>query len=323
MPIKLAREDTLRFRLFVIGAALAGSACSTTKAFQVGVFGDIPYVRQESERAAKLSAYGHLLRSVDAADVDFVVHIGDFAYAEQCSDSVYVTRQAEFARVAHPLIYLFGDNEWVDCRTPYEAPERLARLRDMFTRPGSGSLGARTMPVTRQQGWPENVRWQLRGVTFAAVNVVGSNNNWGSDSLPSAEWRARNNANVAWLREAFAQAARTNAPGIAIFMQANPLPSAAARAARPNGFGELMAVFRELAIAFDKPVALVHGDTHYFRVDKPFADSASARTYARITRAETFGDPNSHWLILRVDPRSADVFSFQPVVIPENLLRAK
>jgi hypothetical protein len=34
---------------------------------------------------------------------------------------------------------------------------------------------------------------------------------------------------------------------------------------------------RNETIAFGKPVAYVHGDSHYFRIDKPLLDAAGTR----------------------------------------------
>jgi hypothetical protein len=76
-------------------------------------------------------------------------------------------------------------------------------------------------------------------------------------------------------------------------------------------------------IAFRKPVAYVHGDSHYFRVDKPFL-SATGQRLENFTRVETFGDNaqngnnDVHWLKVLVDPHSRDVFAFQPQVVPAN-----
>jgi hypothetical protein len=42
-------------------------------------------------------------------------------------------------------------------------------------------------------------------------------------------------------------------------------------------------------VAFRRPVAYVHGDSHYMRVDKPFLD-ARGRRLENFTRVETFGD---------------------------------
>jgi hypothetical protein len=76
-------------------------------------------------------------------------------------------------------------------------------------------------------------------------------------------------------------------------------------------------------IAFRNPVAWVHGDSHYFRVDKPFLDS-KGRRLENFTRIETFGDNQGngnndvHWLKVVVDARSREVFGFQPQIVPLN-----
>jgi hypothetical protein len=76
-------------------------------------------------------------------------------------------------------------------------------------------------------------------------------------------------------------------------------------------------------IAFGRPVAYVHGDSHYFRVDKPLLDAAGKRIQ-NFTRVETFGDNAAnglndvHWLKALVDPESRDVFAFQAQIVPGN-----
>lgn len=70
-------------------------------------------------------------------------------------------------------------------------------------------------------------------------------------------------------------------------------------------------------------MAAVHGDSHYFRVDKPLQDSQSRRI-ENFTRVETFGDHPENgnndvaWLKVDVDPRSREVFSYQPQIVPAN-----
>ena len=127
-------EVALRGWFPILVGSLASAACGS--AFEVGVFGDIPYITGEGERSGKQAAYDRVLASIDEADVAFVVHVGDFAYADQCSDSVYAARRAEFAGVGHPLVYLIGDNEWVDCHRGnnggYNPLERLDKLREVF-----------------------------------------------------------------------------------------------------------------------------------------------------------------------------------------------
>jgi hypothetical protein len=76
-------------------------------------------------------------------------------------------------------------------------------------------------------------------------------------------------------------------------------------------------------IAFRKPVAYVHGDSHYFRIDKPFLDSLG-RQLENFKRVETFGDNQAngnndvHWAKVVVDARSRDVFTYQPQIVPAN-----
>jgi hypothetical protein len=37
----------------------------------------------------------------------------------------------------------------------------------------------------------------------------------------------------------------------------------------PDGFHDFLSALRERVIEFRRPVAYVHGDSHYFRIDKP------------------------------------------------------
>jgi hypothetical protein len=91
----------------------------------------------------------------------------------------------------------------------------------------------------------------------------------------------------------------------------------------PDGFVEFLGALRDEVIAFRKPVAYVHGDSHYFRVDKPFFDSLGRRL-ENFTRVETFGDNQTngnndvHWVRVFVDPRSREVFSYEPQIVPGN-----
>ena len=76
-------------------------------------------------------------------------------------------------------------------------------------------------------------------------------------------------------------------------------------------------------IAFEKPVAYVHGDSHYYRVDKPFQNDKGQRL-ENFTRVETFGDNAAnglndvHWVKVTVNPHSREVFSYQAMIVPGN-----
>src|SRR5262249_28011307 len=90
-----------------------------------------------------------------------------------------------------------------------------------------------------------------------------------------------------------------------------------------DGFQEILLALRDQVIAFRKPVAYVHGDTHYFRIDKPFLDAQGHRL-ENFTRVETFGDHQENgtndvnWVKVRVDAASREVFAFQPQIVPAN-----
>jgi hypothetical protein len=98
----------------------------------------------------------------------------------------------------------------------------------------------------------------------------------------------------------------------------------------PDGYQAFLSTLRDETIAFGKPVAAVHGDSHYFRIDKPLQD-ANGRRVQNFTRVETFGDHQGisaahpewdtnavQWVKVLVDPKSRDVFAFQPQIVPAN-----
>jgi hypothetical protein len=67
----------------------------------------------------------------------------------------------------------------------------------------------------------------------------------------------------------------------------------------------------------------VHGDSHYFRIDKPFLDSKGQRI-ANFSRVETFGDHQENgtndcnWLKVFVNPDSREGFTYQQQIVPAN-----
>lgn len=82
---------------------------------------------------------------------------------------------------------------------------------------------------------------------------------------------------------------------------------------QPSGFAEFKAALAAEVEEFGKPVVLVHGDTHTFRIDNPLPGLSN------FTRVETFGSPQVHWVRASADARSPQVFSFQPEFVEENL----
>jgi len=92
---------------------------------------------------------------------------------------------------------------------------------------------------------------------------------------------------------------------------------------QPDGYQQFLIALRDEVVAFRKPVAYIHGDSHYFRIDRPFQD-AQGRRLENFTRVETFGDNQGNgnndvqWLKVLVDARTREVFSYQTQIVPAN-----
>jgi hypothetical protein len=98
-----------------------------------------------------------------------------------------------------------------------------------------------------------------------------------------------------------------------LIIQANPFEE---DTAEPSGFADFKAALERETIAFGKPVVLVHGDSHIFRIDKPVISETRPMNF---TRVETFGEEEVHWVRASVDTRDPEVFSFQPEIVEENV----
>ena len=311
------------------GMALVGLAgCSSSRplhvhghggAFEFALIGDVPY---NDEQTTNL--FPNMIAELNRARLAFVVHDGDIKAGDsRCTDQIFEERRQQFATFRHPLIYLFGDNEWTDCgrmTNGFDPVERLAKLREMFTQ-GDESLGRKKLKLSRQSDTPpfqlfrENVRWVKGGVQFVGLNVPGAINNHGQP-----EFTARNAANVAMIQESFALARRQQHRALMIIMQANPFPERGSTNKVHAGFKEMLAVLERETTAWNKPVVLVHGDSHYFRIDKPLAGTRSGRRLENFTRVETFGNPDVHWLRVTVEPGDPNVFTFRPQMVRSNFV---
>jgi hypothetical protein len=170
------------------------------------------------------------------------------------------------------------------------------------------------------------------------LNVQGSCNNLCDVNPDSTEFSARNAANIVWLRETFAVANANESVAVMLISQANPGfdtsdPRAPLRDPRtlvqtdgnPDGFRDFLVALREQVIAFRKPVSYLHGDSHYFRIDRPMLDSLGRRL-ENFTRVETFGNNATavtltndvQWLKILVDPKGREVFAYQAQIVPGN-----
>jgi hypothetical protein len=253
--------------------------------------------------------------------------VGDIkSSASPCTDEALTKIQALFETFHHPLVYTPGDNEWTDCHRhragKYDPLERLAKVREIFFA-RQESFGRTTMPLEHQSSasqfakFVENTRWSRAEVVFATVHVVGSNNNLQRGAAAVQEYRARNAANVAWIRDTFAHATARAAKGVVVFMHADLAFDTDDQQARRSGFTDTLKVLKEQSLAFGKPILIVHGDTHEFIVDKPLL-GANKLPIENVTRLIVFGNPYVHGVLVTVDTNARELFSIKPLLIQDN-----
>jgi hypothetical protein len=277
----------------------------------------------------------NLLAELNNTPLSFVVHLGDLGAPSRgsCTNELWARRLTQFQASAHPLVYTPGDNEWTDCHEPTfkagDPQERLVALRATFFS-GDQTLGHRRFALVRQSDGPnpefikyrENARWDFGGITFITLHVAGSNNGFGRTAAGDAEYAERNRANIAWLQQGFAHA-KSHSRALVIIQHANiftDFPPLGGKPQKPSGFVELLDNLRKEASVFEKPVLLVHADSHYFRVDKPLSPRSSAVSPVdNFTRVETFGAPHHHWVQIKADVKESGVFAISPRIVTGNL----
>lgn len=315
-----APRHKLRGRAAYLAAAWL---CAVALPVQAGVFalmGDMPYSDREIESVRLI------IEEINRDnEIAFVVHDGDIkSGSEKCDNQRFADRKADFEQSRHPFILIPGDNEWTDCHRPsnggYSPEERLTKLRELFFATDE-SLGQRKMKLTRQgdlqpqyAAWRENVRWEFEEVLFVGVNIPGSNNNW-KNRGDNTEFFERLKANTAWIETNFRTAREKNLRALMLILQANPDFEGTETAkfkATPgfrDGFAEFKTQLAREARAFGKPVAVVHGDTHAYQLNRPLKDEAG-QPVPNVTRLETPGSPFIGWVRTRIDAQDPQVFQF-------------
>lgn len=314
--------------------------------YTIALWGDMPY------NALGKQQYPNLLLDVNDNDVAFSIFDGDLKAGGDgpCTDqNLYTPALDYFSQLKRPLIWLPGDNDWTDCWGRYGAAttapgaddpiERLQHERALFAATPY-SLGQTKIKLTRQssEGGPyaqysENVRWKYGPVVFIGLNVQGSNDNYpypGVDGetrtqtqidIQRAEEIARKAADLHWLSEGFAFAKQAHAAGVMVVFQAdlnfnNEQHLADTRSY--DAFADYVDALTSASLAFPGQVALVHGDSHYFKVDKPI-NTPQGGIVANFTRVETFGSRNTHWVAATIDASNPNVFTFEQRIVAANV----
>ncbi len=279
-----------------------------SRSFTVAVFGDWPYSQALLDNA-------HLLQnSVNAADVDLIVHVGDIHSGSMpCTSAGILPALATanpgwnqavfhaFQQFDAPLVYTPGDNEWSDCHKTKQfksgAPlKELASVRELFFAKPGATLGRHEMKVSTQaqkydpafpadSQFVENVMWRRSGVQFATFNIPGGSNDdlaaWtnGFEDAPAhaREIAERQAADLRWLNATFRKAREERARAVVIIVQADMWDpeQTAVGGAGLSKHTPFVAQLATLSLQFGRPVLLLNGDTHTYFTDKPLANPAS------------------------------------------------
>ena len=343
-------ENVLSVIVALVLTFLAQTSAATpsteSDSFTVALWGDQFYIVNKELKAERTQ---QMVNSMNAQNLAFTLYTGDTkAGHSECTDqAIGADIQTVFNALIAPTIYSLGDNEWTDChRTSngsYDPLERLDYLRTFFFS-NDKSQGKSPLDLTRQAkdggAYSENSRFVKNGVMFVSLSIPGSNNNLvatekqcgkhskrtASDcKAASEEYRGRNAANIQWLTSAFDDARANSYQGLVVLIQADIffpfelsdggfeddfIPSLT----KDNGYAEFYKTLERETKSFDGEVLLVHGDSHYFKIDKPmYADDG--RLQHNFTRVQVFGDKDNSWVKLTVMPSSDSLFVLTPIVL--------
>ncbi|HEX8752845.1 MAG TPA: hypothetical protein VF731_05455 [Solirubrobacterales bacterium] len=308
--------------------------------YTVALFGDMPY------GAAGRQEYPRLIQNVNESGIAFSTFDGDLKAGGDgpCTDQLYTQSLEWFNSFQSPVVVTPGDNDWTDCWGRYGAAnggfdpeERLEHERQVFFSTDR-SLGQHTMRLERESSEPaysaysENARWSAGPVLYVTLNVQGSNDNLPhagveGESRPeaeiarqAAEHYAREEADVHWLDESYAMAQRLGKRGVMVIWQGDPdfNNEYKLEPGQYDGFAQIVPALRRDVIAFPGQSVLVHGDSHYFKIDKPL-NYDNGQVVMKFTRVETFGAANTQWVQATVDPRDPNLFEFSPRAVPGNV----
>src|SRR3954468_21235496 len=312
------------------GATAAVVTAETDPPSTVAIIGDTPY------GAAQLEALPSDVAAINAdPDVSLVMHLGDIKNgATPCTDEYFAQIRAAFDAFQDPLVYTPGDNEWTDCHRAeaggYLPTDRLARLRRLFFDPPGTTLGIGARKVRAQLGFPENVRFLQSAVQFGVLHIPGSDddedpwfdtrtdaNGQPVPETPAEAWvhqrevANRRAADLRWIDSTFAAARNADAAAVVLATQADMFEGAGKPGAHYRAY---VSRITKRAKRFGRPVLLLNGDSHVFRLDHPFD---GAPNVARITVNGSASCPHEY-LRLPLDPASKAPFSFERVPLPSS-----
>jgi len=101
---------------------------------------------------------------------------------------------------------------------------------------------------------------------------------------------------IDWMHDTFRIARARALPGVVLATQANIWSGS-------SGYARIIETLAAEAQSYPGEVLVIHGDTHWFRVDRPLVDPQTGRAIENVTRLEVYGSPFVDWV--QVTVRSA------------------
>lgn len=287
------------FSALALTSALIFPVSGFAQSFTFAAIGDVPYGPHEE--------FAALIDKINTQSLAFTIHVGDIKSGSTvCSDETFLSVRQLFDQFDRALIYTPGDNEWTDCHRVnngrYDPLERLEKIRQMFFA-SNESLGKQRRSVQAQSSqnsftsFVENRRWSQGKVRFATLHLVGSNNNLQPGLPSSSEFAARELANIAWLKETFAEAKANMDSAVVLAMQADTFFG---EPRKGSGFVRWNAALAQEVAAWGKPVLLIQGDTHQYLIDNPLKD-ASGKPLRQLVRVVVPGEREADAVLIEVD----------------------
>ena len=315
-----------------------------------------PYLGTSADVFSNNDTYGptyqRLRDTMNNNGVELGLHTGDTkSGATFCNDTYYNRFQDLSNSLNYPVLYTIGDNEWTDCHRTnngnYNPLERLAFVRSrFFNANGTSVLGKGKIQTSSFNVTPyvENQYLTYKNLMIALLHVPGSNNNLYDGGLnpcqatsnatdpgcvnATAEFLARDAANIASLRKVFELARVNKNPGILITIQANFLVSslvtfgpdlnttecnsfgvtvANVKSKIPTGFQNFTTALLQETANYTGKVLFHHGDSHFFRYCNP-------TTLPNLQFLMSQGSNTIGWVLATIDPSTPEVFrSFQAI----------
>lgn len=315
----------MRCGIFFLTITLAGfSTASIGQTFKFVALGDMPYsLPQDFQR------FETLISEINRLKPSFSIFIGDTKSGSSlCSNEHNQIIKSYFSSFKAPLIYSPGDNEWTDCHRPlagaYDPLERLEALRALFFSTNQ-SLGKNTIPLQRQADldpkysmYIENAYWIKNNYLFVNIHIPGSNNNNEGSESAIKEYIDRNQANLAWIDQAFNLATQRNMNGIIFAYQADMFYKPSQLTGSDSGYRDTLESLISRSELFKKPVLLIHGDSHRLKIDQPLYRKNQKKVLENVLRLQVMGADQVQAVEVQVNPSQEQPFSFRPIILKEN-----